>query len=212
VKTTTFICYRPIQGILERLGSENVAEIKAVFQEATDIRDARVDGRHFFEIALSLAVSKGVGEQVIGEMLKEPAPGTRIRGPIDIDRSSLPERLKRESAVKTRGDVFAIASKCSLIDGTEVHIPMVDFRITPNPESEQAVVTAMRSISPSGGAVMQSKNSYHFYGTSITRPAWLVRFSRKELVVSGAHRRPLHRTSFARGLRRSPHQPRTFSR
>jgi hypothetical protein len=185
LKTMNFIFYRPILGLLDRLGLESHSEIRAIFQEAFAIRDAGTDRRHFFEIALSLAITKGLGQQVIEEMLREPDPRTRLRMAIDINGSSFPELLKRETSVIPREDVFAIASKCSLIDGTEAHLPMMDFRIKPNPHSLEVLATAMKSISPIGGAVLQSKNSYHFYGVELLDAHDWSKFLGKSLLLQG---------------------------
>jgi hypothetical protein len=166
LKAMTFIYYRPIPGILDRLGSETDPEVRAIFEEASSIRDNANDGRHFFDMAVSLAVSKGVGQQVITEMLKEPDPATRKRITIDIDGTALKELLQREANVRSREDVFAVASKCVLRDGTEAHIPMMDFRLKPL-DGLQSIVTAMKSITSGGGTVLQTKNSYHFYGMGL---------------------------------------------
>src|SRR5258705_25835 len=95
-------------------------------------------------------------------MLKEPDPGTRSQIPIDIDDGCLRNRLETHSDVNPREDVFAVASKCTLRDGSEAHIPMMDFGLK-SPEGRETVVATMRGISPGGGTVLQTENSYHFY-------------------------------------------------
>ena len=184
LKTMTFISYRPIRHILDRLESETDREIKAVFREASAIREAGTDCRHFFDIALSLAIQKELGEQVINEMLKEPDPSTRSRIPIDIDDGSFRSLLKTHCAVNPREDVFAVASKCTLRNGREAHIPMMDFALK-SPEGREAVVATMKGISPGGGIVLQTENSYHFYGTELLDLEEWLKFLGKSLLFQG---------------------------
>jgi hypothetical protein len=184
LKTMTFISYSPIRHILDRLESETDREIKAVFREASAIREAGTDCRHFFDIALSLAIPRGLGEQVIKEMLKEPDPGTRSRIPIDIDDGCLGNLLKTHSDVNPREDVFAVASKCTLRNGKEVHIPMMDFALRP-PEGREAVVATMKGMSPGGGIVLETENSYHFYGTKLLDLEQWLEFLGKSLLFQG---------------------------
>ncbi|HKB68095.1 MAG TPA: hypothetical protein VKC61_19705 [Pyrinomonadaceae bacterium] len=183
LKTMNFISYRPIGHIRDRLESA-ATEIRAVFQEASLIREAEIDRRHFFDIALSLAIPRGLGEQVIKEMLKEPDPGTRSQIPIDIDDGCLRNRLETHSDVNPREDVFAVASKCTLRDGSEAHIPMMDFGLK-SPEGRETVVATMRGISPGGGTVLQTENSYHFYGTELLDSKGWLEFLGKSLLFQG---------------------------
>jgi hypothetical protein len=184
LKTMTFISYRPIRHIRDRLESEMDREIKAVFRETSAISEAGTDCRHFFDIALSLAIPRGLGEQVIKEMLKEPDPSTRSRTPIDIDDGSLGSLLKSHCVINPREDVFAIASKCTLRNGCKAHIPMMDFALK-SPEGREAVVATMKGISPSGGIVLQTENSYHFYGTELLNPNQWLEFLGKSLLFQG---------------------------
>src|ERR1700752_296588 len=184
LKTMNFIRYRSIPGIVDRLTSDADPKVREVFKKAEEIRKEGKDIRHFFDIAVSLALSQGLGEQVIKEMLKDPDPATRTREPIDIDNGSLRERLMSEAAVKPREDVFAVASKCILKDGTEAHIPMMDFSLK-SPGGEEAVVTTMKSLLPSGGAVLQTKNSYHFYGVELLDSKKWLAFLGESLLFQG---------------------------
>lgn len=184
LKTMNFISYRSIPGIRDRISSDTAPEIKAIFEQAERIRKKERGRRHFFDIAFSLAVQKGLGEQVIKEMLKEPDPGTRARIPINIDEGSLRETLVSQTSVKPRADVFALASTCTLRDGTEAHIPMMDFRLKP-PAGQEAIVTMMKSISPAGGAVLETENSYHFYGVELLDSKEWLAFIGKSLLFQG---------------------------
>jgi hypothetical protein len=181
LKTMNFISYRSIPGIHDRISSDIDPEIKALFAEAAHIKKEGLDPRYLFDIAFSLAIPKGLGEQVSKEMLKEPDPSTRARIPIDLDDGSLRETLVGETSIKPREVVFAVASMCMLRDGSEAHIPMMDFRLRP-PAGQEAIVTMMRSISPAGGAVLQTENSYHFYGPELLDSKQWLAFLGKSLL------------------------------
>jgi hypothetical protein len=86
--------------------------------------------------------------------------------------------LRRRLAMVPRDAALAILSTVDMPDGTNLHIPMIDFRIEP---SESARITARRvcSYMKLSGFLANSGNSYHFYG--------------RELVDAEQHRTHLRR-------------------
>lgn len=65
-----------------------------------------------------------------------------------------------------RGEVLALYSHCRDLRGCELHIPMMDFRIKSGDDYGQLnlMKKALNKIGQSDGVLLDSGNSYHYYG------------------------------------------------
>ena len=71
------------------------------------------------------------------------------------------------------GSALAVYSQVILEAETEAHIPLLDFRCRRSRENLARVVLAMRAIDSGGGVILNSGNSYHYYGLSLlTNREW----------------------------------------
>jgi hypothetical protein len=112
-----------------------------------------------------------LAERLTATVIKEPSPrqfvqeALRHRGyssPVeDFPLSNLATIL---SAPPTYGSVRGFCSRVRLIDGSEAHLPLLDFHCEVANENAIAIVDAMKFLGQTQGAVVESGNSYHYYG------------------------------------------------
>ena len=70
---------------------------------------------------------------------------------------------------------LALTSRVDLHDGTTGHIPMLDLKCAVSPAGQSAVAEFLREIGCTRGALLDSGQSYHYYGfEAITEPEWRV--------------------------------------
>jgi hypothetical protein len=90
--------------------------------------------------------------------------------------------LKRSEMVEP-GQILTFSSRLMLHDGTEAHIPMLDFRLS---SSSETLPTAMAVIRQLGinGVMLDSGQSYHFYGLALISSEELRKFLAKALLFT----------------------------
>lgn len=91
-----------------------------------------------------------------------------------VDERSL-ERLREFALVREDGGFWVLRSRIAMQDGTEQHLPMLDFRLA---KSEAATETIERVLQNLGvaGVLVSTDRSYHFYGGQPIPPSELHRF------------------------------------
>jgi hypothetical protein len=68
---------------------------------------------------------------------------------------------------------LAFDSRCVVHDGSARYFPMVDFKVSSSPENLQFVQAFVKAVA-SGGVIVDSGASYHFYGFGIIdRERWV---------------------------------------
>jgi hypothetical protein len=73
----------------------------------------------------------------------------------------------------TSEQTVAICSGCNMRDGTRLHIPMMDFSCKVHPDNLKLIQILIQFMGLRG-AILDSGNSYHFYGFDlIDENAWL---------------------------------------
>jgi len=72
---------------------------------------------------------------------------------------------QRSSELPSR-HILTISSRVTLRNLTVAHIPMLDFRISPSPEALATVTAVLQELNITG-VVLDSGQSYHFYGASL---------------------------------------------
>lgn len=80
----------------------------------------------------------------------------------DIIRMSPKQFVSNASDYELEG--IGINSAVTFMDGSVLHIPMIDFHISKSNINEEIVCTVCKSLVPEGGYVIDSGNSYHFIG------------------------------------------------
>ncbi len=62
---------------------------------------------------------------------------------------------------------LSVCSDVRLKDGTRAHIPMMDFSAEPSEANQNLIITTLRKVGYESGILMNSGNSYHFYGSAL---------------------------------------------
>ncbi len=75
------------------------------------------------------------------------------------------EYLRARSATAGAGRILTFSSKVTSSDGSSVHIPMLDFRISSSARSLSTAIAVLRELRMEGW-LLDSGQSYHFYGIS----------------------------------------------
>jgi len=71
------------------------------------------------------------------------------------------------------GTVRGLCSRVHLLDGTEAHLPLLDFQCNVNDENAAALLDAMKLLGQVRGVLATSGKSYHYYGLEpITLEKW----------------------------------------
>ena len=78
-----------------------------------------------------------------------------------------PEEVQRLIDELPDSTALAVSSRVALNGNTSAHISLLDFQCAQSRRNLKRVRLAMRRLSPEGGFILHSGNSYHFYGTSL---------------------------------------------
>lgn len=71
------------------------------------------------------------------------------------------------------GSVRGLCSRVRLLDGSEAHLPLLDFQCNVSDENAAALLDAMKLMGQTRGVLATSGKSYHYYGFEpITLEKW----------------------------------------
>jgi hypothetical protein len=152
-----FKTYRPEPGVEVRLGKQVGAELR--------IREL---------IAHNLDVDDVVKRMLKGIEIDESRSWIKV--PADDMCSWL---LRMQAQCRVRGEALALYSRCQNKDGRELHIPMMDFRIKSgegNAHHLSLLSAALQRLGQCRGVLLDSGNSYHYYGFELLTPSQWKRF------------------------------------
>jgi len=79
---------------------------------------------------------------------------------------------------------LAICSTCMLEDGTVAHLPMMDFRSAAKSTSANFIEGLLKAMGQEHGFILNSGNSYHFYGTRLLSESEWVKFLATSLLFA----------------------------
>lgn len=77
------------------------------------------------------------------------------------------ENLEERIATLGGQDVIGLCSRCRTRDGKTLHLPILDFNVTPCDVAEKLVSDAMRLLLNCDGYILGSGKSYHYYGMTL---------------------------------------------
>lgn len=64
---------------------------------------------------------------------------------------------------------LSVCSDIKLTNGARMHMPMMDFSIAPSDASQQLLLTILGKVGQEKGILVNSGNSYHFYGCALMK-------------------------------------------
>jgi hypothetical protein len=82
------------------------------------------------------------------------------------------------------GRILVVSSRARLSDGTYAHLPMIDFHCPVSKANQEMSALVARLLQPSGGYLLSSGQSYHFYGKALIPEEDFVRFLGRVLLLS----------------------------
>ncbi|WP_433464379.1 hypothetical protein [Spirillospora sp. CA-128828] len=154
----------------------NAPPVRHIVDEALGLRKKyRIP---FWEAVLLLARREG-GETL--ELVLDSAANhqsmSRHAKHIDVPADDLTiENIRRLAAARGSDEILALSSRVRLQSRSGyAHIPMLDFRIRPSSENEQLAVDILTRM-PASGTLLNSGNSYHFYGDDLLSEKQLMEF------------------------------------
>jgi hypothetical protein len=102
-----------------------------------------------------------------------------------LKRTEFTHSRLRELAAERPDCTLAISSRVWLQSGDPGHLPLMDFQCPAgDPAYLSVVVRALRAIEETDGVVVNSGNSYHYYGFRVLRPDRWYRFLGKCLLLT----------------------------
>lgn len=101
--------------------------------------------------------------------------------PIEI----LPERLsKLVSDAELTKKALALYSSCWARDGGNFHIPMMDFHVPSSDEGLKFVIAGLHAANAPDGVILNSGNSYHYYGNALLLASGWIEFMTRCLLLA----------------------------
>jgi hypothetical protein len=106
----------------------------------------------------------------------------------DLTRPYLRRLLKATSARERNAgqELLGWRSGCRMQNGSILHLPMLDFRIKANPANLEVIAAALATIDlvrSSGGAILNSGDSFHYIGFSLVSQRELMHFLHRTLLL-----------------------------
>jgi len=157
----------PMSGLLQDR-FEPTPEESLQISQALALRDQL--GMPFWDSLLLTFVSRGGFSDRLLAMIRAHHNQNRpVRLPAD-------SRLLKQHLDQRQGANIAFSSKVELNDGCERHIPMLDFHCPNGIENLALAKSVLRQLGMTSGYLLESGDSYHFYGRSLLDRDDLVRF------------------------------------
>lgn len=180
----TFHTYFPGPGLEERLAKSTEPTLRDIFQRAQQLRDLSGSDLPYWESILAASWSTPSLDVLLDQALShDETREASTRFAIRADDLSA-KRIQSEIDRLPTGWVLALCSRCEATDGSEWHIPMMDFRCAPSASNLERTKLALRKLGQTRGVVLQSGRSYHFYGFQLqTQEEWIDYMARSLLLA-----------------------------
>jgi hypothetical protein len=179
-----FHTYFPGPGLEERLAESKDATLREIFQKAQHLRVLSGNDLPYWESIIVSSWSTAKLDMLIGQALQHDftrEENTRF----DIRANELtPDRIRQAIESLDAGWVLALCSKCEALDGSQWHIPMMDFRCAPSPMNLERTRIALKQLGQTRGAILESGRSYHYYGFELQDRKQWIEFMAKSLLLA----------------------------
>jgi hypothetical protein len=102
-----------------------------------------------------------------------------------VERKALTvEYLQSLTQGFTNNRMLAVSSRVELFDGSQQHLPMLDFHCPASPETLRLSVAVARELGVGDGFMLESGDSFHFYGSSLIADNDLMKFLGRALLYA----------------------------
>jgi hypothetical protein len=185
VRALRFKVYSPTPVLEERLSASGDDSMRGILAEAAKLRG--MTGRTLFPYWESVLVAAAATEKS-GLFMREAAkhdPRAEAAKRYEIPATEVASGGLDELVARLRPqEVVALCSTCATADGSVRHIPMMDFRLMPGAGSVEVVREMLEAVGQTGGVILGSGRSYHFYGLDLLeRDDWLKFLARSLLLA-----------------------------
>jgi hypothetical protein len=178
---TSLTVFEPneIPSAQERLGHSSISN--SIVDEGIEIRNGI--GLPFWDAALLSCYGKGESAlPVMRQALFHNSPPKRK---FSIPREEWGEaRFAVESGKMSPGSILVLSSRVIVNEIAERHVPMLDFRCPANESNDSLASATAKLLGKSGGYVLNSGQSYHFYGKALLSDSEVVQFLGRALLLS----------------------------
>lgn len=180
----TFHRYFPGPGLEERLAESNDELLRGIFQRAEELRRLSDNDLPYWESILAASWSTKKLDMLIGQaLLHDFTREANTRSDVRADELTL-DRISKEIASVPNDWVLALCSKCETLDGSQRHIPMMDFRCAPSSLNLERTKVALQQLGETRGAILESGRSYHYYGFELQDLHQWIEFMAKSLLLA----------------------------
>lgn len=160
--------------------------ILGIEEEALVLRAQALKERHalpFWDCALICTFeSERVPKGILSAARFHNGPRTSVR---EIAAAELAGSALVAADARLPADrIVAISSLVRMRDGTRRHIPMLDFHCPVSPANHEVAAEVLRKLEMGSGYLVESGESYHFYGERLLNVSELSRFLGTALLFS----------------------------
>ncbi|MEK6578869.1 MAG: hypothetical protein AABZ55_06555 [Bdellovibrionota bacterium] len=181
VEAFYFTYYFPSLGLEERISSSANANLVKIFNDARNLRTAIGPALPYWESIIATSSPTAEFALFAKESVRhsnDPQQRYEIKR-TEINRTRLDKMI--ESMAEEQA--LAFCSICKLPEGITGFIPMMDFRIAPNPTNLEKMSVVIQEIGLPG-LILGSGKSYHFFGTKLLTESEIQKFLGKCLLIS----------------------------
>jgi len=180
----TFHTYFPGPGLEERLAKSTEATLRDIFQRAQQLRDLSGNDLPYWESILAASWSTPRLDALLDQALSHDVTReASTRFTIKAEDLSA-KRIQNEIEQLPDGWVLALCSRCEVDDGSQRHIPMMDFRCAPSPQNLERTRLALKKLGQASGVILESGRSYHFYGFQLQEQQEWIDFMARSLLLA----------------------------
>lgn len=184
IEVFTFNSYFPYPGLQERFDESAEHPFREAPENPYELKRGTVNDIPYWEsLLINATMRKEEFSFFVQEALRHD-PVREFSGRFEIPVTPLtPEFLQAYIDELPDGKALALCSKCKLRDGSDAHIPMMDFRCQPSPENLERIKEVLAALDQRNGAILESGRSYHFYGFNVMDQGEWVEFLARCLLL-----------------------------
>jgi hypothetical protein len=179
-----FHTYFPGPGLEERLAESNDATLREIFQKAQQLRELSGNDLPYWESIIVSSWSTAKLDMLVDQALRHDfTREANTRFAIRANELA-PDRIQQAIASLAPGWVLALCSRCEALNGSQRHIPMMDFRCAPSPMNLERTRIALKQLGETRGVILESGRSYHYYGFELQNHDQWIEFMARSLLLA----------------------------
>src|SRR5947208_2355583 len=178
IEALNFVAYSAVPGVEKRLPREpHLGQILAFVADSLHIAEADIK---YWESSIVTGTWMTLDlDRFVQDALRHFPPTAPLQKLVVPVAGLTTRRVRNEIiAIKSQNKALALCSRCKLVGGSIVHIPMMDFRCHPNPQNLKRLRIALKKLRQRRGAILSSGESFHYCGFDLlTERKWIEFFA-----------------------------------